>query len=90
MARSRFNWVSMESCQTNPELWVLGIEQQGQDGTCRSVDAVCAEHPAFDWITFEPGDTLRITFKPGDTLNSWALAVEFPEPTTDLVFAAAK
>jgi hypothetical protein len=53
----------------SPELWVLGVEQQGSDGQWYSVDAVCTEHPAFDWIEL----------KPGDKLNSWEMAVEFPE-----------
>jgi hypothetical protein len=53
-----------------PELWVLGVEQQDESGEWESVDAVCPEHPAFDWITL----------KPGEDLPSWALAVDFPNP----------
>jgi hypothetical protein len=30
-----------------PELWVLGLEQEEQ-GEWSGVDAVCAEHPAFE------------------------------------------
>ncbi len=52
-----------------PELWVLGLEQKEQ-GQWGSVDAVCAEHPAADWITL----------KPGESIGSWAMAVDFPEP----------
>jgi hypothetical protein len=54
----------------SPELWVLGAEQEDEQGEWSSVDAVCAEHPAFDWITL----------KQGEKAESWALAVEFPEP----------
>jgi hypothetical protein len=54
----------------NPEIWVLGLEQQDENGEWESVDAVCPEHPAFDWITL----------KPGEQLTSWALAVDFPKP----------
>ena len=53
----------------SPELWVLGVEQQGDDGEWGGVDAVCPEHNAFDWITLERGEKV----------NSWALAVDFPE-----------
>jgi hypothetical protein len=52
----------------SPELWVLGIQQQDVGGEWSSVDAVCPEHPPFDWITL----------KPGEKIDSWALAVEFP------------
>jgi hypothetical protein len=52
-----------------PELWVLGLEQEEQ-GEWSGVDAVCAEHPAFDWINL----------KPGESIESWALAIDFPEP----------
>ena len=62
--------VNGELSDGGPELWVLGVEQLSDDGEWNGVDAVCAEHPAFDWITL----------KPGDKVNSWALAVDFPEP----------
>lgn len=52
-----------------PRLWVLGLEQE-EDAEWGSVDAVCPEHPALDWITL----------KPGDSLESWEMAVDFPEP----------
>lgn len=53
----------------SPELWVLGLEQEEQ-GQWASVDAVCPEHDPFDWIIL----------KPGEDVESWALAVDFPEP----------
>ena len=52
-----------------PELWILGLEQKEQ-GQWSGVDAVCAEHPAADWITL----------KPGESIGSWVMAVDFPEP----------
>jgi hypothetical protein len=62
--------VNGELSDGSPELWVLGVEQEGADGEWDSVDAVCAEHGPLDWITL----------KPGEKVHSWALAVEFPEP----------
>jgi hypothetical protein len=53
----------------SPELWVLGLEQE-EHGEWSDVDAVCAEHPAFDWINL----------KPGESIESWALAIDLPEP----------
>jgi hypothetical protein len=53
----------------SPELWVLGLEEEDL-GEWGAVDAVCAEHDPLDWITL----------KPGDDAESWALAVDFPEP----------
>jgi hypothetical protein len=52
-----------------PELWVLGLEQE-EEGEWSGVDAVCAEHPAFDWIDL----------KPGEGVESWASAVDFEQP----------
>lgn len=62
--------VNGELSDGSPELWVLGLEQQGDDGEWGGVDAVCPEHNAFDWITLERGERV----------DSWALAVDFPEP----------
>jgi len=53
----------------SPELWVLEVEQE-EHGEWGYVGSVCAEHPAFDWITL----------RPGQRVESWAMAVEFPEP----------
>jgi len=61
--------VNGELSDGSPELWVLEVQQM-EEGEWGSVDAVCPEHQAFDWITL----------KPGEKLESWALAVEFPEP----------
>ena len=52
----------------SPELWVLGVEQE-ESGTWSSVDAICAEHPAFNYITL----------KPGESIDSWVMAIDFPE-----------
>ena len=60
-----------------PELWVLGLEQQ-ENGDWSDVDAVCPEHPAFDWINL----------KPGETIDSWAMAVDFDQP--DQYFAKCR
>jgi hypothetical protein len=53
----------------SPELWVLAVEQREQ-GKWGYVGMVCAEHPVADWITL----------KPDEGVESWALAVDFPEP----------
>ena len=51
------------------ELWVLSVEQEeGEDW--EYVGSTCAEHPPLDWITL----------KPGENVESWAMAVDFPEP----------
>jgi len=52
-----------------PELWVLNLEQE-EGGEWGYVGITCAEHPALDWITL----------KPGADVESWAMAVDFPEP----------
>ena len=72
--------VNGELSDGSPELWVLGVEQLSDDGEWDSVDAVCAEHPAFDWITL----------KPGDKLESWASAVDLPEPNHEPIHRFAK
>jgi hypothetical protein len=53
----------------DPELWVLDVEQEEQ-GEWGSVGAVCAELGPPDWIALAPGREV----------DSWALAVDFPEP----------
>jgi len=53
----------------SPELWVLSVEQKEQS-EWGYVGVVCAEHSAADWITL----------KPGENIESWAMAVDFPEP----------
>jgi hypothetical protein len=53
----------------SPDLWVLGVEQKEQS-EWGYVGIVCAEHPPFDWVTL----------KPGERIESWAMAVDFPEP----------
>lgn len=60
-----------------PELWVLGLEQR-ENGNWSDVDAVCPEHPAFDWISL----------KPGEGIASWAIAVDFDRP--DQYFAKCR
>ncbi len=67
--RSILLGVNRELSDGSPELWVLGAQQM-EEGEWGAVDAVCPEHQAFDWISL----------KPGEKLESWALAVEFPEP----------
>jgi len=60
-----------------PELWVLGLEQR-ENGNWSDVDAVCPEHPAFDWISL----------KPGEGIESWVIAVDFDKP--DQYFAKCR
>jgi hypothetical protein len=54
----------------SPELWDFWVEQEEIPGQWESVDAVCQEHPAFDFIVL----------RPGQDIESWIMAVDFPKP----------
>jgi hypothetical protein len=70
--RPVFLGVNGELPDGNPEFWVLAVEQQDEHGEWNPVDAVCAEHDAFDWITL----------KSQESVESSALAVDFPKPNS--------
>ncbi len=54
----------------NPHLLTLDVQQEEEHGQWSSVGNECVEHPPMSWEIVNPGESIE----------SWILAVNFPEP----------